>query len=672
MKLMKFSQPAISLILLSASFAAANACGPYPPTIPTPRFFTTEFHRSMSDYDREENLRLWQSLTSERIPLEDIEEAVYRDSYERFTHIIENSSEKTTNKFYAYLINTGNSQIISFLDLAKRTEKEWRKASSPWYYPSRESYDYTDDPDFLDCVVDECKDYEGELLRDRYGLQGVRALFASRRYADCIEFYDSYFADIPSDNLMKRMAQRYVAGCMSRLGDKMRADTIFAKAGDIWSLSRFNPLGFMVEINPDAPQIMDYIRSKADTATVTAAAVYADRLLRNNLVKNRGDWELVIAFFNNEYKGNPYSARAAIYKAMNQSFSSEELKNLARAYKMRLDARTSDLSCLLADLKWAETLADPIVPGAYEWVERVRNIIYVDCIPNLWNKRDYATALLLAGYADALHPETSDYGSLFFQMMGSLSSSQLAAAYEKMKSHTPLYDFLRRNIRQDSDFYIELIGTLALREENYEQAVRYLSRVTIGYQTSMNLFTDGWLNKDPFIAYPSRWNKAVNFGWEWPVTDCKTNSRIDYKLNFANRMMKLKKDMQSAPTADQRGIARLWYAIGRRNSFEECWSLTQYWRGYVDNFEPGMLYDERSDCHLYDFLFDYHFTIGHEKTEFIYDKEKEAALAMLQSDEAKAEAQYILGNLKTIIKLYPKTRTAQNVKTSCDNWRTWL
>lgn len=39
-----------------------------------------------------------------------------------------------------------------------------------------------------------------------------------------------------------------------------------------------------------------------------------------------------------------------------------------------------------------------------------------------------------------------------------------------MMEHTPLYDYLRKNIRTDSDYYNELIGTLALREGDYARA----------------------------------------------------------------------------------------------------------------------------------------------------------------------------------------------------------
>ena len=135
-------------------------------------------------------------------------------------------------------------------------------------------------------------------------------------------------------------------------------------------------------------------------------------------------------------------------------------------------------------------------------------------------------------------------------------------------------------------------------------------------------------------------------------------------------MKSYKYKMRNAPTADERGIARLMYAIGRRNSFEECWALTQYWRGWVGLFSPVLTY---WDCDFaeqnYDFLYDYD---DYQATEKLYQNEVATALAMLTTDESRAKAQYILGNLKTVVKRYGDTATAQFVRTSCDNWRSWL
>ena len=50
----------------------------------------------------------------------------------------------------------------------------------------------------------------------------------------------------------------------------------------------------------------------------------------------------------------------------------------------------------------------------------------------------------------------------------------------------------------------------------------------------------------------------------------------------------------------------------------------------------------------------------------------EAALAMLESDEAKAKAEYLLGNLKTIVARYGDTDMGRYVKNSCDRWQQWI
>lgn len=716
MKSTKFFQFLSSLILIVVCAIESYACGPYSPIIPTPEFFELSgSHKSMSEYEREENLRLWQSLTSDRIPLADIEKVVYRDSPSRFYDYTGYKPAKTENLFYIYLNNSCDSEITDLLGTAKDLEERWRKIRSPWYYPRKR--DHTGETGDFHDIIERCKAYNGKRLKDRYALQVTRALFASRDYAGCIEYADSAFADIPDSNLMKRMAQRYAAGCWSRFGDKNRADSIFARAGDIWSLSVENPVKYMAEINPNTPQLIDYIRSHAtDTTFMQGIRPIVNRLLKNNKVACRADWNFVMAYIDNEFNNNKSAARQHIHKALKQKFSSEEFESLARAYKMKLDAHSGDISNLLADLKWLERKTDVLNPDAEEWIRRCRNIIYVDWIPILWNKKDYSTAILLCAYADNLAPSEQwheawtnvgwhvywsptqvlnisdmreseeyanhiDYGSLSFQMMGSLTSAQLASAYNRILKDAPLYTFLRSKARTDKDYYYELIGTLALREENYNRAITYLSKVSEHYLKTMNIDKGGYLCRNPFTPYPSRWETytptyAGAEPWEFESQAMRhaNKSNPNAKLNFARRMQEYKRQMTYGHTSDERGLARMMYAIGRRNSFEECWALTQYWRGGCTGiFEPDLQYwedDFAQKC--YAFLYDYEETVGHKTIEKIYNEELNASLAMLTTDEAKAKAQFILNNLKTIVKYYGNTSIGQYVKTSCDNWQSWL
>ncbi|MDE6756970.1 MAG: hypothetical protein K2J66_07485 [Muribaculaceae bacterium] len=700
---------AVSAVVLCAA-ASAAACGPYYPIIPTPDYFISgNSQKSIADNDREENLRLWQEQTSTLIPLTDIENAVYKDSYATFAQNCGYGASGSENRFYAYIKNTNDREVADLLLTAKRLEKLRADMLSPWYYPAEKETGN----DELGDIIDKCRAYKGDRLKDRYALQATRALFAAQKYAECIEYFDSAFAGIPSGNLMRRMAQRYVAGCRSRLGDKESADLIYAEAGDIRSISDSDPLAFMARHNPNAPQLIEYIRDKRcarDTAAMTHAAGIAMELLGADKVTDKGDWNFLLAYFHNEFKDNTPLAREHIVKALRQRFSSENLKDLARAYKMKLNARSGDDSLLAEDLKWAESKTDPHNPDAFQWERRIRNIIYEEWVPRLWKERDYSRAILLCAYADNLEYKTRrqtvyslsspklmfalpdismtigelrgseiffnplDYACLSFQLMESLTSEELASVYDRIMEPGSLNDFLRRNIRTDSDYYNELIGTLALREGNYERAEKYLSEVSEQYQRTMNINKEGYLSRDAFGVYPSRWSTDI-YGWPCENSAASHDSRREpgAKLEFARKMKEYHEVMEHGATGDERGMARLMYAIGRRNSQEECWALTQYRRGFCSNvFYPSLQYWDDFAESKYPFLYDYVTASDYKKTEEEYNRGIEKALAMLETDEAKAKAEYTLGNLKTVVARYGKTATAKKVRKSCDNWKNWL
>lgn len=702
MKSNRFIPFIISCLYLAGMVSPVKACGPYAPTIPTIHYLGhfPRLQSSMAAYERRENLELWQAITSRQIPIADIEEVVYRGSASHMRDLIYFIAEPSENKFILYLFNTDDREILQFLEIAKEIEACWKQRRSPWYYPKdrsmeQESYDF-------DELIEQCRAYRGKRLRDRYALQVTRALFASRQYAACMEYADSAFADIADHNLMKRMAQRYVAGCWHRLGNRLRADSLFAQAGDIWSIVESDPVRYMAKHNPNAPQLIDYIRTyDTDQDYLIKLLPLAAQIVKDRRVRHKGDWFFLMAYINKEYNHQPTRARAQIYQAMKQTFSTQELADRARAYKMKLDAQVGDRSNLFSDLKWLERKTSPCHMDANEWTRICRNVVYEDWVPQLWKEEDYSTAILLCSYADNLtHPRQRytlwgiadkcygdillslsceemrksefhynrvDYRSFSFQLMGSLSSSQLTSVYEQMMNgSTAFYRFLRRKVRTDRDYYYELIGTLALREENYRRAELYLQQVGTHYLRTMNIYKEGYLSRDPFYAYPTRQYDARTVRRE-------IETGATAKLNFARQMSVHQHTMSQGLTADERGLARLMYAIGRRNSFEECWALTQYWRGWVSRFDPFFdCYDDHSAKEVPYKLYDYTETEDQKATEALYKKEIEAALAMLTTDEARAKAHYILGHLATVVKRYGTTNTAHHIKTSCDNWRSWL
>jgi len=690
-----------------------KGCGPYYPIIPTPKFFASEKRTDgNNDTERIENLRLWQRLTSADIPLEDIEDAVYHDNSKKTYQAMFWNNHQSRNRFYAYIKATEDYEISDFLILAKKLEEKRAKLCSPWYYPSsREQIEKTDD---LDILIKKFKSYSGKRLRDRYALQTVRALFTSRQYGECIKYYDSAFAEFQKSNIFKKMAMNYVAGCWTRLGETDKANKYFAQTGDLWSLRMKEPIAYMAHINPDSPDLLDYLQTCASgSSKLCSLETIAKKVLKSRKVKCRGDWYFALAYIAGEYHHDYTTASRHIQKGLHNLFSSQDLREHAIAYRIKCDAANGVTTNLFSDMQWFERKVSPFEPNFKEWNRMLQNITYVHLVPNLWRKGNYTTAILLCGYADNLlrsqqrysHyfyddgfgfdcdvPESvtlsemrnrenmfnyNDYSNLSFQLMGSLKSNQLIRTFHQINTNTPLFSLLKKYARTDKDYIYELIGTLALREENYKLAITYLSKVSEKYVKTMNIYKYEYFNRNPFYAYTSHYRKKEEYEDDVCIPDQARLAKPYTKLMFARQMYLYQKQKFYGKNNDERGLARLMYAIGRRNSFEECWALTQYWRGHWEGkgvalFEPFLYYGDNY-LSAYDFLYDYDHYADHNKTEKLYRQECKTAMATIQSPEIKANAEYyILRNLRTVIKRYPQTSVAKKIRSSCDRWRNWL
>ncbi len=668
-------------ITLAGAWTAATACGPFYDLIPTPRYFTSdEAEEYEPDLQRQENLLLWQSETSPSIPLADIEEVVYGDDVWKFvTHIPDDPSlssiEPNNNKFLTWIDNTHRYDIIDLLSTAKELEEYRREVNSPWYYPASEKETYR--PEDLANIIENCENNRNSRMKERYALQGVRAFFASGQYDKCISYYEENFAEVPDSNLLKRMSKRYAAGCWSRLGEQNRANEYFAEIGDLSSIRGEEPVAYVARRNPDAPRLMRHILSNAgDTTLLIGLRPIANEIIRGRKAQNTGDWEFLLAYTSGHFLGDISGARRHIERAMRGRFSSESLRDHARAYRMAIDGDRGDRSRLIDDLRWIEEKIDPANPEAYEWSRLLQNIAYVHWLPTLLKTRDYATAVLLTGYAEHMkdskcRTDGPNYGGLTFQIMNSFPSARLAAVKNSINDGSRLHKFLCRYAWTGDDYLNELIGTIALREENYERAAGYLSKVSPDYIKSLNTYC--YLSRDPFFNYPDR--DVYNGYWEWTTSTDPMRLILpesnNPKLNFAYKMARLGRLARTANDPDTRGLAALEYAVGVRNSFGECRALTQYWQGWPSTrLEPSLDYGEetfRPLGFLYSFGKD-----SYKRMQERYKRDVDTALASLTSDEARARAHLLLNNPKTIILKYPLTTAAGFIRRSCDHWRDWL
>ncbi len=670
MKLIRYTLLAVSLLL---SYRTGLPCCLYFEYVPTPCFFSYE-GEPVDDDLKKENLMLWQGLTSASIPLADIEEAVYTLSSQRFFLFCsygyrpEDFETEGDNQFLAYILNTNDTEIQDFLTIAKDLEERRKALASPWYYPAnRDNFETSDYQYIIDC----CREYDGTRLADRYALQLIRALFASRKYDECINEYEERLAGLAPDNLFRRMAERYIAGCHLRLGYVDKANEYFAAIGDFASIQSNNRTEYMAERNPDAPALLSYIGRRVELSDTNEVMTYlplARKVIAGSKSHCKGDWYFLAAYIEGEFNGNYREATRLIRKAVASRFTSSECADRARAYRMLTDAENLNTSRLLQDLKWIEQKITPENPKCKYWDRMLGNIIQGHWIPNLMDRKRHTLAVLLAGYYDSYFKRLQvsrdaeySYSDCYFQLMYAMRGDDLVRVKAAIGHGNALQRHLERYACTDAEYLNELIGTIYIREESYAKAIPYLSKVSINYQRSMGIYE--YLDRDPFFACSTRFDaEDIYFDRKVDVAYAEPDNA---KLRFARRMAALKRQRHTSP------VAALDYAIGRRNSSENCWALTQYYRGCI----PGMFEVTTPWYRAEEMALGKHILLYSIETQRQVEKrfndEVKAILASTTDAETLALLYYRLRRFRTVARKYPGTRAGRMLFTTCDEWKDW-
>lgn len=706
MRLIRYTLSLISLVLLG--FARAYACGPYFEHIPTPCFY---FHSDMSVADgyADENIRLWQRLVSPSVSAKDIKDVVYKFTYEQMSHAFFGSENADDNSFVCYINNSKDREITDFLLLAKSLEERRREHNSPWFYPAHNS----DEAAGYQDIINTCRQYAGTRLADRYALQLVRALFAATRYDECINEYEKRLEKLPVDNLFRRMALAYVAGCWSRMSQIGKANEYFAEAGDFKSIKHDDALQFMAYRNPDAPSFMShigYIVNNGNADKVRSLMPVARQILKSGKSRFTGNWLFLMAYIEGTCNNNYREAASLIRQALHRQFSCPAVHDYARAYRMVTDAESLNKSTLLADLLWIEQKINPDEWNAEHWNTLLKNIIQMHWVNNLMEQGDCTLAALLAGYADnyflsmqkveigwnkfygasVTQPVSEarknprwrnsvDYSGLSFRLMYSMTGDQLARVKAKIGHGSPLQSHLEKYARVDNDYLNELIGTVYIREQQYDKAVKYLSPVSVDYQRLMNIYEGQYLAKDPFCAYDpgykmiglrnTLWIEKTSKSLKIPENQLKDNA----KLRFAQKMSKLKQIMTTSNDPGERALAACDYAVGLRNSFEGCWALTQYYRGCIPGmFEPSLSVHGWADYEPLAKWIIYYTEEDSQATESRFNDTIDKILASTHDPETLAAIHWRLHNLRTVAKHYPNTEIGKMLASSCDSWKDWI
>lgn len=274
-----------------------------------------------------------------------------------------------------------------------------------------------------------------------------------------------------------------------------------------------------------------------------------------------------------------------------------------------------------------------------------------------------------------------DFSNSLFVHIDRMGADVLADYWNNVETRRDGMDrWLNERGYIDSNYWRDIVGTHLLREVRFEEAERWLAKVSPAYQLCLN--TRVWMNYNPFS-----YEKELLKRFTMPFThEVYVIGAANYKLNYARRMAKLERKSQEAASPDDRADALLTLSIGLRNAFSErCWPLVAYgytsYGGFVDDtkYYPFERWDG-SQC-LSPFEDQYclagdmassavaPWAVRAERRAAEWRKE---AFATYRDRDRIAQAYRRTSQFAYLMHHYADTPTGQEVARRCDEWKDYI
>lgn len=755
----------ISILTLLGS-ARIMACGPYFALHPCSLFIfrscspalIKEWQNGLrfQEFEKEQNCLLWQTITSQAIPVRDIEKIVYDASLDELQNLSAEGSFDD-NTFADWLRQEGHKEDLDYLLTAKEIQQIREYMIDPWYYENDNDEEHRRLADLLEL----CESYNGKRHKDRYALQTVRLYFARKDFQPCIDLWENSIAKL-QQNIVTDMIASYIGGAYFRKGNRDKAIELFTRSGDIGSLismnawqetsetskykdNRVKELDYIFQRFPNSPllsvKLQEYIRNRevfvygfmdweerdfhdpVDIQTIWVRdSLVADeekefyselkdftlKVINSKDCRQKGMWLYSLAFLH-YLDGDINTAKLYLNRAERME-SSSFIQESIRAFRFLLNAHKAYnnpeyISMLMKDLQWIDSQMKADLPAyfsdgwqydnklnlpVYYWQDVIRRVLLAEVCPGLIKSGNIPLALQLANYASNRILELSpiikeygivwdedgnrenysvlmaiekfrsewedknflDYSNQFFEFINKVSAKDAASYAERIiNPRSDLDKFLNERSYTDYDYICEIVGTLYLREMNYDKAVEWLSKVSSSYQGQTNLAKEGYFKLDPFL---------VQFDKKQYIPNSS-----DYKLRFAQEMSQLERMIHSDAEPNRKANAKIRYAIGLRNSFGSCWYLTQYHFGSCSfKAENGELVwavhpEDRDSFHFNPFA-----TKAYKKVDKLFAE----ALKDFTDPEQAAYTYMEMMNFKSLMSLYPSSKAAAMIRGRCDSY----
>jgi len=317
-------------------------------------------------------------------------------------------------------------------------------------------------------------------------------------------------------------------------------------------------------------------------------------------------WQYAAAFLT-LIDGNPKLAAQYIAKA-DKLKGTAFIKNNIKVLQIMTDAMNGNYdtkfeSAILPKLRWLDnmmhknitkTIKEDYYDGSmfdnyslYYYNDMMRKITLSIMAPRYLKRDQEARALLLSGMASERMRTIIDYRKQpqnykwnidfytdVFSMMDSVSVEGVIQYKQTLQSggKNNFERFLSAKCYKNNNYFNEIIGTKYMREERFDKAVEYLSKVSANYDSGLNIYE--YFQYDPFYE---------------PYVRRKLISPYNgYKLSFATRMLDLQNIKESSQSKETKAEATYQYALGLMRATNDCWALLRYkkgWRYPSDKFD---------------------------------------------------------------------------------------
>lgn len=709
MKLMKYLRLASLLVIIAFVSSKGRACGGYY-YYPADYLMYTLPEDIATVGDDTRNCLLWQELTGENVPLDDIREVVYKYSIDRVKGIIGGES-LSDNKFEQWIKRHADTEVVDYLVLAKECEKTRDTMISPWYYPTKNDACVA----LLSGIKEKSMCYDGRRLKSRYILQCVRAMFALMDYNGCISLWNNVCVAMP-DDVIKDMAAHYIAGAYENLGRTDEAMKMYIVLGDYISASRcmgddykkmsaIDRIDYAVGINPDSDRIIGALKRFISNGEVVLYEDYYSEEEKNNVRKDFDrlyDISLKASEKSKEMKAvwlytagflsvcrHEYNLAAKHIAAAERANDVSSLSSVINVLKIYIDAETSEFNAayekrLEKQILWFESMIRTnLTPeikeetatlwylkgnfSYYYWNDMFRKIMLGTVCRRMANEKMEVRALQIANVAD----------NMLINMVGNIKlddywdeDTDNGGKYMQLEDYRKKSEY---NAIDFSNYFFRLADTVNLEcLKSYVIRMKHPENHFDKFLAAYSYFDEDYLNDiiGTRCLRARKYEDAVIYLGKVPESyEHRLNTRkyltidpfevereycediIDAKMRFAEEMMRLEFIMKNVSEPNRKALAQLKYALGLKSSFGHSWAYTHY---------QLSVYDDWSES---------------KETKLVLadaERLKKEALEMFTDDEIAAEAHAIYDSYIAIANRYRHTAFSKILMGRCDSYRDYL